>query len=268
MKEIKAVFFDIDGTLIDHSNGSVIPASTLRALHAMHEKGIRLLPATGRMPSMLHNGALAAELPFDGYVTLNGQYVFTREKEVIRRAAHRPEAIFALMELLKRDAFPALIVEEEGSLGCSDCEEIRRHYRWCGLPMPPLYDVSRLKEHPVLQFLAYLPWEERDRLSPIPYIEPTSAGGDILDVIPEGGGKEVGIAAAAEYYGIPRENIMVFGDGVNDIRMIQWAGVGVAMGNGGPAVQAAADFVTTHVGNDGVKNALLHYGVLDEKDFA
>lgn len=265
---IKAVFFDIDGTLIDHNHGSVVPASTRQALWAMHEKGIKLFVATGRMPSMLSSGALAADYPFDGYVTLNGQYVFTREKEVIRRASHRPEAIQALLSLLKHDDFPALIVEEQGSFGCSDCEEIREHYRWCGLPMPPLYDPARLETHPVYQFLAYIPWEERDRLASIPYIEPTSAGGNILDVIPQGGGKEVGIAAAAAHYGFERESIMVFGDGVNDVRMLRWAGTGVALGSGAEEAKAAADYVTSPIWDDGVKNALLHYHVLSPEDFA
>ena len=61
---------------------------------------------------------------------------------------------------------------------------------------------------------------------------------------------------------------MVFGDGGNDARMLRWAGTGVAMGNGAPAAKAAADYITTPVGEDGIKNAVLHFGVLTEQDLA
>ena len=87
-------------------------------------------------------------------------------------------------------------------------------------------------------------------------------------MIPDKGGKEVGIAAVANHYGWKREEIMVFGDGPNDANMLAWAGTGVAMGNGVEEAKAAADYVTTPVGEDGVKNALLHLGVLAEEDLA
>ena len=76
----------------------------------------------------------------------------------------------------------------------------------------------------------------------------------------------MGIAAVAQRFGWKREEIMVFGDGPNDAKMLAWAGAGVAMGNGVEEAKAAADYVTTPVGEDGVKNALLHFGVLDETE--
>ena len=76
------------------------------------------------------------------------------------------------------------------------------------------------------------------------------------------GGKEVGIAAAAAHYGIRREEIMVFGDGDNDQRMLRWAGVGVAMGNGSEKAKAAADYISIPTGQGGIYHALKHFGVL------
>lgn len=57
---------------------------------------------------------------------------------------------------------------------------------------------------------------------------------------------------------------MAFGDGGNDISIIRRAGTGVAMGNAGDNVKAAADYVTTSVDDDGVMNALVHFGVIDK----
>ena len=118
----------------------------------------------------------------------------------------------------------------------------------------------------MLQFLAYITPQEYGRLAPLRHIEITGSGHSIADIIPLGGGKEVGIAAVAQRFGWKREEIMVFGDGPNDAKMLAWAGAGVAMGNGVEEAKAAADYVTTPVGEDGVKNALLHFGVLEETE--
>ena len=56
--------------------------------------------------------------------------------------------------------------------------------------------------------------------------------------------------------------MMAFGDGGNDIEMLRYAGIGVAMGNADDAVKAAADYVTTSVDDDGIMNALKHFGLI------
>ena len=55
---------------------------------------------------------------------------------------------------------------------------------------------------------------------------------------------------------------MAFGDGGNDESILRRAGIGVAMGNAGDEARAAADYITTSVDDDGVKNALEHFGVI------
>ena len=68
----------------------------------------------------------------------------------------------------------------------------------------------------------------------------------------------------ADYLGLNIEETMAFGDGGNDISIIKKAGVGVAMGNAGDELKQVADYITTHVDEDGVKNALIKYGVIAE----
>ena len=72
-----------------------------------------------------------------------------------------------------------------------------------------------------------------------------------------------GIQKVLEHYGIRREEIIAFGDGENDMDMLQFAGIGVAMGNAGPEVKEAADYVTEHIDEDGLEKALRHYGLLE-----
>ncbi len=258
-REIKACFFDIDGTLIDHEGGSVMPASTKESLYALREKGIKLFVATGRIPSML--GFLEPLFPFDGFVSLNGQLVVERGGNVLHRMAHDPEDIRQLVRIVSEKEFPCLIIEEEESFCAVDSPMVVRHFTRENLAPPGIYDPARLDKHPVLQFLVYGA-ENLRHIQCLKHIEPTSAGGHIQDIIPQGGGKEVGIGAAAAHYGIKREEIMVFGDGDNDQRMLRWAGIGVAMGNGSEKAKAAADYITAHTGQDGIFLALKHYGVL------
>lgn len=56
---------------------------------------------------------------------------------------------------------------------------------------------------------------------------------------------------------------MTFGDGGNDINMLEHAGIGVAMGNASDRVKAAADYITSSVDDDGIINALKHFNILD-----
>ncbi|STQ78024.1 Phosphatase YidA [Hafnia alvei] len=60
----------------------------------------------------------------------------------------------------------------------------------------------------------------------------------------------------AQYLNIPRENVMCIGDHGNDLAMVEYAGVGVAMGNAEPAIKDAAQFVTTTNQEDGVAVAI------------
>ena len=74
--------------------------------------------------------------------------------------------------------------------------------------------------------------------------------------------KGKGLHAMAQYLGLDIAETMAFGDGGNDISIIREAGVGVAMGNANEELKVCADFVTSSVDEDGVKNALLHFGVI------
>ena len=82
------------------------------------------------------------------------------------------------------------------------------------------------------------------------------------DIVPSNSSKPAGIRAALEHYGLRQEETIAFGDGGNDIPIIEYAGIGVAMGNATDDVKAAADYVTDTVDEDGVVTALQRFGVL------
>ena len=74
---VKAIFFDIDGTLVSFETHK-IPASTQEALKTLRDKGIKIFIATGRPQCLINN---LGDLEFDGYITVNGSYCFTRSEE-------------------------------------------------------------------------------------------------------------------------------------------------------------------------------------------
>ncbi|HWG05167.1 MAG TPA: HAD-IIB family hydrolase, partial [Beijerinckiaceae bacterium] len=79
-----------------------------------------------------------------------------------------------------------------------------------------------------------------------------------LDVTDPRANKAEALRFIAAHYGIPREEIVAIGDGLNDIGMLQWAAFGIAMGNGSDTVKAAADFVTVSNEEDGFAAAMDH----------
>ena len=82
------------------------------------------------------------------------------------------------------------------------------------------------------------------------------------DIIPKTGGKAVGIEAMLNHLGLDFSQCAAFGDGGNDIEMLQAAGIGVAMGGSVKEVIQAADFTTRPLEEDGVEYALEKLGIL------
>ena len=85
---------------------------------------------------------------------------------------------------------------------------------------------------------------------------------DFADILPAGGGKPNGLAHTLAHLGLTREQCIAFGDGGNDVTMLEYAGIGVAMGNACDAAKAAADYVTDDITADGLAKALAHFGLI------
>lgn len=259
---IKAVFFDVDGTLVSFKTHRV-PESTLKAIRELQEKGIKVFVATGRHPSILSEGNNVHEIDFDGFVTLNGQYCFTKEREVIYENSIKREDIVALLKFMEENRFPCAFVEDVDTYMNYIDDVVVDLLKSVNVPLPPLDDISRAKNGKVFQLNPYVSVDFQDKLMAVlPNCEATRWSPAFIDVIPAKGGKHVAIGKIMEYYGYSKDEIMAFGDGGNDKTMLMAAGIGIAMGNANEDVKEIADFVTTSVDEDGILNALKHFNII------
>ena len=104
--------------------------------------------------------------------------------------------------------------------------------------------------------------QEHLLLDRAPHLKTTRWHPNFLDVIPPIGGKDLGMDAILDHFGIPVENCMAFGDGENDLSMLVHAGIGVAMGTASDAVKAQADYAAPSVDEDGIAHTLSHFGLI------
>lgn len=257
---IKAVFFDIDGTLLSHKTNSV-PDSARRALEALREKGILTFIATGRHLPELKKLRPLDGLRFDGYVTLNGQYCCNDEGVISHCPIDRRD-IATLLDYLKEHPHPCILVEKDRMYINFHNDHVARVQAAIHSDMPELGDLDRGYTEPIYQVILYMKESTLDQLPHMPNIKLTFWNMGGADLIPASGGKAAGIARVLEHYGIDRSEAMAFGDGHNDVDMFSAVSIAVAMGNACKAAKKAAHHITDCVDEDGILNALKHFGVL------
>ena len=256
---IKAVFFDIDGTLLSHKTYSV-PDSTVRALEQLREKGVLYFIATGRHLPELKKLQPLQGLRFDGYVTLNGQYC-CNDTGVIYHCPIRHSDVAALLDFLKAEPHPCILVETDRMYINFHNDHVARVQAAIHTDLPPLGDLDRGYTEPIYQAILYMNKASLDRLPELPGIKLTFWNMGGADLIPKNGGKSTGIAQILAHYGIERSETIAFGDGHNDVDMFGAVGTAVAMGNACRAAKEAAHYITDPVDEDGIWNALKHFGI-------
>ena len=255
---IKAAFFDIDGTLLSHKTRQVSP-NTIRAIRTLQEKGIPCIVATGRHKTEMDKLPLDG-LKFDGYLTLNGQLILDRDMQFLSGVPIQGEARDILLDIFENQTLPMLLLEQDRVYLNYYAPVVQQVQDAISTPVPPFghYDGAL-----IYQTCLYLPEGKHpclDVLRKHCVVTWWNSGG--VDVIAKGGGKVAGIRRYLEAAGISQEETIAFGDGENDLEMLRFAGIGVAMGNAEEAVKRAADYITDTVDEDGVYKALKHFELI------
>ena len=257
---IKAVFFDIDGTLVSFKTHRM-PSSTVDALDRLRARGIRIFVASGRPRSLIDN---LGDYPFDGYVTCNGSLVEVGDETVYCRPLALETAI-RVVDVLEAQGRTALVFQEKGTLMNFLDDRAPVVGPVIQMPMPPVGDVrAAVRARKTCQISCYVTVGEEEvwGFSRMPGVAFQRWHPMILDLTADGVAKGIGAQAAIDRLGIRREEAMSFGDGGNDKDLLRWAGIGIAMGNAKDDVKAVADEVTEDVDSDGLARALARHGLL------
>lgn len=257
---IKAVFFDIDGTLVSFKTHEV-PQSTIEALDLLRKKGTKVFIATGRHYTSINN---LGDLKFDGYVTLNGGYCFAGEDKVIYKHSIPDRDIEALIRYMEtEESFPCAFVQEKEIFMNYKDETVEEIFNMLNFPEPPIRLMDEIRGKTAYQLVSFFTAEQEKKIMTIlSNCESTRWNPLFTDVVPAGSSKRVGIDKMLEYFRIPLNECMAFGDGGNDVAMLQHAGIGVAMGNAEDDVKQYADYITDSVDEDGIFKALKHLNII------
>ncbi len=261
---IKALFLDIDGTLVSFHTHQV-PASTIEALSRARARGVRIFIATGRSPLIINNlGELQKRDLIDGYVTVNGSYCIIG-KEVVYKGAMPVADVKAILDFCTAHGCPCIVVGEHDLCVVNHrplVDELFHDFLKVDyLPRRTVEEALQMGD--IFQLTPFIDVEqEREIMSRLPGCESGRWYPAFTDVTARGNNKQKGIDEIIRPLGIALEETMAFGDGGNDISMLRHAGIGVAMGNAKDDVKAAAKYVTDTVDNDGIQKALQHFGVI------
>lgn len=275
--ETKYVFLDIDGTLVGRDG--IIPDSAREAIEKARVNGHRIMICSGRSRCEMHDNILS--VPLDGIVGSAGAYLEVSGKMIY----HRPmteEMNAKLLDYFENKGM-AIFLETNDELLVNDIglEYIRKHIEDCEAKNEPydkaLFDLARPlsaiekpEKLPVNKLLyvtkEYDPEDVKRDLQDEFTVVDSAIGlpGNSGELSELGMDKGHGIEKMVKYFGADMKDTIGIGDGLNDMAMLKATAVGIAMGNANPVLKDVADYVTTDVEHDGIKNAFIHYGLIEE----
>lgn len=260
--ERKLFAFDIDGTLLD-STKQALP-STVAALEELRKAGHFVTVATGRSRYLAK--PVIDTFKFDNYILCNGAAAFMNHKQVYKNLLPQEQVRTFLKEahdMLIDTSFIGLDVSKRSTT--FDPERMEEAMSSFGSTTPDL-DPTFLDTADVYQVLAFYDTQlEHFFDDKYPELHFVRWHEKCVDVIPKGGSKATTILHVADQVGLTKDDVISFGDGMNDREMLATSGIGVVMGNASDEVRQYADMITSDNDNDGIWKALMELGFLTGK---
>lgn len=260
----KMIVLDLDGTLTNRDK--VITPRTKQSLMEAQKRGIKVVLASGRptygvMP-------LAQELDLETYggyiLSFNGGIIMDcRTREVMFKQELPVEANRRIVELAKKEQVDILTYQGTQILTNNpDNRYAKLESRINHLKMKQVDDLAGYLDFPVPKFLML---DDEDYLALVEGRVKAALGKNFsvyrsdpffLEILPRGIDKAQSLAQLLKLLGMEREEMIACGDGYNDLSMIEFAGLGVAMENAVLPVRNAADYVTLSNNDDGVAHVV------------
>ena len=259
MSKIKIAFFDIDGTLIDMQTKKITD-KMVETLRRLQESGIIICIATGRAP---------AELPkiegvdFDAFLTYNGSYCYTNEGQTIFSNPLRPEDVQAIVKNAAGLGRPVMVATQDRLAANGRDRDLVDYAAIAKIEVEVADDFDELLHQTIYQLMVGGREDTYPALMKDTHHAKIAAWWDrATDIIPADGGKGTGIGKRLEYSGCDKDEAIAFGDGNNDIEMLQAVGTGVAMANGSDRLKAVAAAVCGSCAEDGVYHYCVEQGLI------
>ena len=261
-KKIKIIFFDIDDTLRNSKTG-FIPSTIPTAFKQLRDKGILTGIATGRgifgvVPEI-------KALKPDFFVTLNGAYIEDKKGNVIYSNKIAKDKVEEYITWTKEVGI------DYGLVG-SHAAKLSRRTEMISQAIDPIYpdlevDPDFYQKEDIYQMWTFeeqgddlvLPESLASTLRLVRWHEHSS------DVVPISGSKAAGVVKVVDQLGLKSENVMVFGDGLNDLELFDYAGISVAMGVSHDKIKEKADYITKTLEEDGIFDALEGFGMVEKE---
>ena len=258
MNDIRIIFFDIDGTLIDMQKKQ-ISERTLEALKRLRANGIKICLATGRSPVTLPR---FEGVEFDAHLTFNGSLCCAGEQVIFSNPISRSD-VRRIIQNSAAIGRPVSLATKDKLAANGKDRDLIDYYGVINLDVPIAPDFDEVAQAEVYQIMCGGRTEEYGALLRNVRGARIAAWWDrAVDIIPASGGKGIGVEKILAHFGLDRRQAMAFGDGNNDLEMIRAVGTGVAMGNASPELKAASNDHCGHVAQDGVYYYCIDRGLI------
>ena len=249
MSLIKIAFFDIDGTLVDIQTKRPSPHA-VETLRRLQENGVMVCLATGRAPMEVPKFEGAH---FDAILSYNGSYCFAADGTPLFSNPLPNCDVHTLIRNATALGRPVSLATKTRLVANGKDQDLIDYYGIAGKEVVVCDDFDEVVEGEVFQLLMGC------RKADYPRILQGVANAKIagwwdraVDVIPANGGKGIGVRKILETYGFDKSEAMAFGDGNNDIEMLEAVGHGIAMANASADLKAIAEDVCGSVTEDGI----------------
>lgn len=260
-KQIKIVFFDMDATLYAHRIHDFVE-SNKTALIKLKEKGYKVAVATSRCRRELDNlPQFFRTFPFDCLITDGGSLVEC-EGKMIKETYLDHEEVEKILAYAKENDLAIRYATKDGNYFAYPCDiKYQDDFFKLYLNAPK---TKAYEKEDVVNILIYYKTEKQRQEIPNLFTKCSFADHEeLFEITCKDMNKSIGVEAACAYFGYTSKQAMCFGDGANDIQMLEEAGIGVAMGNGKEELKQAADYVCDEIEKDGIYKFCKEHAFID-----
>lgn len=270
----KVLVLDIDGTLTNSQKE--ITENTKRGIRVVLEHGHKVILASGRPTPGMRRYEKELELEkYGGYLLSfnGGRIINCRTGEIIYQRILPLAIIPGLFAFAKKNGCGLVTYFGDNIISAFDPDEyVLLESKINSMPIKVVEDFKDYVDFDINKCLLTAPVDKAPELEK----ELAQRYGDLvsvyrsepffIEIMPKNVDKAASLDRMLESVGLTRENAICCGDGFNDISMIKYAGVGVAMGNAQPAVKEIADYITDTNDRDGLVQVIEEFIMKEEKE--